>query len=629
MEFFDDDLFGGQDDWDSIYPPIVSPTTTPQPTLTLPQAPQKPPTPAQQEPYTFGSSNNTGSYNAAQQLWASIDTNSYLDASQTQTYPTLTQDQLTETSNHILSVPAQGLTAQSQNQRPASGPTGETKPRTLSQKFLHGKKIIHGRTQRYNNENPALIYDPAPAVKAWGPLLKNTRVPEHTFEYVKSHVELVPPKRFSQDELVTFLKGTGCPQVPRKLTVWVQNTPSQVNHRYAMSGSSGKCRYDHCPGKFTIWKGFFRVAFDEYSDKTGISLDPFHNAGYMHLHCFEKLFDLGYLVHYGAAQWGFSVRQDVRSFPMEDKNPMSLVHNNRHMANAYEQWVEEQKPRCQMLFVNSRATYDPFHLRTPPPHKKTLGYKLTTCNLDHEVGVRSTIREDRGGAHIGIHKGNLEHFMAIKARMRNANNQAYNKRRSRDDDDEVEQQQDTISYKPRPTKRARTPRVPSINTSVNNSISDPIIVDEPNFFPFLNGMDLDLMMMDCPTDLGSFPITNQQQVFVPPQLTSAIQSPRPRTRQRSREMSVSLVGFLNSRNTLTLTQAQEIGARLAEEPTHVQDSVLSAVQPEMANMLLRDGISPVVESKIKKLNKRQLKDLETVIERVEKSGDMKRASSMW
>ncbi|KAK0666885.1 hypothetical protein QBC41DRAFT_397222 [Cercophora samala] len=641
-EYGHDDLFSnyGDDVFDSIYPDLESLNTTPPPTLSLPQAPQQPPTPVQQDTFTFGSNIPTNSYNTAQQMWGSNNNNNnmvpFYDAFGAE-YP--------------ISGYTQNFTAPQALQAPQAQPvasSSQNKPRTLSDKVRQGKKIIFRRGRGYQNEDPSNIYEKPPAVQAWGPLLKNTKVPEHTFEYCKSFVELAPPSRFTQDELIMFMKGSGCANPQRKLTLWIQNSPSQVNSRYAMGSSSSKCRYRHCPGKFTIWKGFLRIAFDEFSDKTGISLDPFHNAGYMHLHCFEKMFDLAYLIHYGAIQHGFVIKPDERTFPMESRNPMSLVRDHHEMIGAYHEWLRQNQARCEMLFMGQNGLYDGFHIPSPPTHQRTLGYKLTMCHLSCEVSHREINRETRGGANIGVHKGNLEHFMHIKAQMKNMrNNGNFNTRRSRDaDEEEMEEEeevQDTIEYNPRPTKRSRRGRkVPSINTSVdtppvnlpvdnlvvdNNLITNPLIMDDFNYLPDFNMMGMEFM--DFQNDFASFPLTNEQQIMVPPPISPVLQSAGPRTRLRSREMSISLVGFLNNHPNLTPTQAQVIGARLADEPSHIQDSVLSAVQPETANILLRDGISPQVESKIKKLNKRQLKDLETVIERVEKNGDMKRAASMW
>ncbi|KAK0737131.1 hypothetical protein B0T21DRAFT_256181, partial [Apiosordaria backusii] len=615
---------------------VDSPKSTPQQTLTLPNAPQNPPTPVQQQSLDVDTNTNTNNaiYDAAQQDWMNNDNSTTyfadyplagLDGLQAQAPMDFSQYQMPASCQTLPALSQDLPFSSSQTQLTTSqSPVKENKARTLSQKLLQGKVIIHDRTHKYKGDNPANVYENPPSVRPWGPLLKKTRVPEHTFEYVNNFVELMPQKRFSKDELITFMKGTDCPNAQRKLTLWIQNTPAQVNQRYVMAGNSGKCRYKHCPGKFTIWKGFFRVAFDEFSNQTGTTLDPFHNAGYMHLHCFEKLFDLAYLIHYGAAQYGFTIQSEVRNFPFESRNPMSLTRDHHEMAGAYFEWLQQQKPRCDLLWLQqgpgSRAFYDGFTVPAPPSHHKTLGYKLTTSHLAREIVGREATREERGGANIGIHKGNLELFMHLKSKMKNPSKSL--KRRSRDDDDEEEQ--DTITYNPRPTKRARAPRVPSINTSVNTSITNPTVFDDSDVLPAYNPLDF----MDYQADFASNSITNQQ-INIPSQLSPGLQSPGPRTRQRSREMSVSLVGFLNSRNHLTRTQAQEIGARLADEPSHVQDNVLSGVQPEVANILLRDGISPVVETKIKKLNKRQLKDLEQVIERVEKNGDMRRVSSMW
>ncbi|CAI4217968.1 unnamed protein product [Parascedosporium putredinis] len=87
----------------------------------------------------------------------------------------------------------------------------------------------------------------------------------------------------------------------------------------------------------TIKKPFYRVAFDEWPRETGHVRDPFHNAGYMHLYCFERLFDLFEIVELGWAD------ADVRNFPLEERNHTALTFDFAELKDAYQIWFENQR----------------------------------------------------------------------------------------------------------------------------------------------------------------------------------------------------------------------------------------------------------------------------------------------
>lgn len=123
----------------------------------------------------------------------------------------------------------------------------------------------------------------------------------------------------------------------RRLQIWIQSCPAPWLKRYPHELSS-KCRWVDCPApNNTIRKPFYRVAFDEWPGETGHVRDPFHNAGYMHLYCFERLFDLFEIVELGWAD------ADVRNFPLEERNHMALTFDFAELKDACQTWFENQR----------------------------------------------------------------------------------------------------------------------------------------------------------------------------------------------------------------------------------------------------------------------------------------------
>ncbi|KAH6636054.1 hypothetical protein F5144DRAFT_591336 [Chaetomium tenue] len=292
---------------------------------------------------------------------------------------------------------------------------------------LNRGRISHRRSRKASSNNDSQrFYVRAPRIPSWGPLVPGPRQPEPVFRYYKHFAELRPALTFTADQLVTFFLGIGHPLPGRRLTLWIQNVAAQSNDRYANRGASTKCRYKNCPAKQnTIFKGFFRIAFDEFSDMTGETLDPMHNAGYMHLHCFEKLFDLGYLIHHGAARLGFRILPDRRIFNHETRNAASLTRDHGDMIHAYDDWVAGQRARADYIeSVNASPQTRKIYTGIEPmphmipPHSQRLGYKLVEKHLSLQVKGRAATRDNRGGPHIGIHMGDLDLLMHLKRRAK-------------------------------------------------------------------------------------------------------------------------------------------------------------------------------------------------------------------
>ncbi|KAK3942349.1 hypothetical protein QBC46DRAFT_406340 [Diplogelasinospora grovesii] len=312
---------------------------------------------------------------------------------------------------------------------------------------LDGKKIDHKRQRRNDPDNDATKYYRPPlgaVAEPWGPLDDKKR---HIFEYAtKGGIELAYNRRYSTQQLLAFFRGHHAGR--QRLTLWIQNTPAQVNNRYFNPICSSKCRWDKCPSPSgTILKGFYRVAFDEFSDWTGVACDPFHNAGYMHLYCFELAFDLPQLIE-AAPLMGFEIKPDVRELSRETRNPMALTRDHMEMLDAYNTWRTEQADSYQAYMADRRRSnpkcqnmpYIAGRQKTIREHDR-LWFRLTQEHIRHEVKGRALTRTQRGGADIDKHKGNLERYLELKEEIKKKKKRQ-RKREEEDSDSEDDDESD-------------------------------------------------------------------------------------------------------------------------------------------------------------------------------------------
>ncbi|KAK3302581.1 uncharacterized protein B0T15DRAFT_577652 [Chaetomium strumarium] len=331
-------------------------------------------------------------------------------------------------------IPNGGLVPTQPHAIPNPTPRGPPQPDLPNPRNVY--KISHKRSEIHKRVNkPSLYYQIPQGLGRWGPEVnvaeredrrkKRKRPSKEDMRPVFDYVEVGdrPTVELSwvtltKREIELFLGGWAHPSpMNRRLILWVQNTPAQSKHRFVNGEKSGKCRLQDCVEPHnTISKGFWRLAFDEFSDgadlpQTNPSLDPYHNAAYMHLHCFENTFDLGFLIHHGARQLGFEIRPDTRTFLREEKNTMSVTRDHQEMIRTYNEWVENEKDRAD-LFKNIHPGYTgldgPYHKQ----HNQTLGYALTSKHLELETKAREKTRAKRrkngeGSADIEIHMGDL------------------------------------------------------------------------------------------------------------------------------------------------------------------------------------------------------------------------------
>lgn len=348
-------------------------------------------------------------------------------------------------------------------QYPMPGPTppayinypGSAKPE--EEEYKRPVRLVHHRGKVMID--PKQVYQPlAKAPPSWGPPL----LPD-LFSYTE-HGEWDPSLRLSTMDTRWYI--TNAARVAeRPLKIWIQHLPAQRNYRYPHALSS-KCRWDQCPAaKGTILKGFYRVAFDERPDLSGRATDPFHNAGYMHLHCFEKMFDVYELIQCGLAAL------DNRVFPREDRNPMAVVSDQPHMAKAYKDWCYVQDSAYRQF--QERRSRGEVRSRLIPQEQK-LWHVLTKGYVDMESAARMKMRDERQGNSLDKHGGDLDRYVA-DTKKRKALNKVARKRVADELDDEGESALGKAGPRVKRARCERAPEPPSpalSHITVTSSLAD-------------------------------------------------------------------------------------------------------------------------------------------------------------
>lgn len=190
---------------------------------------------------------------------------------------------------------------------------------------------------------------------------------------------------------------------PRPLTLWLQQAPSQSNHR--LVEIDRKCRYAQCPVKNRkIHPGWLRIAFDEFAQETTSGeRDPYKVAMVMHLWCFEQCCDPLEVYMSGM------LLPENRGFPREVKNTMALTKNYDSMiiGEAFEPWQQRQQAAWES------QGYKQF----PRPHADSLSYTMVKYHLDHQIASRQATRESRNSVRsreqwntMDVHMGDLAEY---------------------------------------------------------------------------------------------------------------------------------------------------------------------------------------------------------------------------
>ena len=213
--------------------------------------------------------------------------------------------------------------------------------------------------------------------------------------------ELLPGERFTVEELQIYLfknykhyqNGKYKPK-EGGLKLFIQRNPADSRSRCEPAAS--RCRFQECPAAhYLIGQGHTRVCFDELSSR-GQNLDPFHNAGYVHLYCIERFLDFPLICS------RLNVRVEDRVFPLEPGKNRMLLSSRLEMKEA-ERFIE----RCEKNLLSKeypRSGSADWH------YKGTLCHRISVRKVEAQPPKVKLARELRGNrlSTIGQHLGDLE-----------------------------------------------------------------------------------------------------------------------------------------------------------------------------------------------------------------------------
>ncbi|RYO87942.1 hypothetical protein DL762_003992 [Monosporascus cannonballus] len=275
----------------------------------------------------------------------------------------------------------------------------------------------HGRA-----EDPQKYYGPPIGQpKAWGPVNKKTNRP--IFEYTQQGT-LLPNRQYTVSEMKQFLyarplKNAEVEWVDREydhtvrhipdrirqgLTGWISWPPAQCTYRFP---HPPHCLFENCPMR-RIRVGVPIVVLDEHKNDEGLEIDPFHNAGYVHLYCLERNFDLVKLLQ------DLDLRLDERRFKHEEANFFSLTKDvGAELIQTYRRWWAREYPR----YVAARAEGKS---RARKPYQDvSLSAALLKCKFYCESNARERNRAIRGGNDWTRHWGDLHLLQKLTEQKRN------------------------------------------------------------------------------------------------------------------------------------------------------------------------------------------------------------------
>ncbi|KAI1275128.1 hypothetical protein F5Y07DRAFT_371294 [Xylaria sp. FL0933] len=272
----------------------------------------------------------------------------------------------------------------------------------------------HGKRYPYDVE-PENYYGPSPPKpKPWGPL---TPKGQHLFTYTEKG-ELAPGLYLTRREMKAYLLGPDNDadfQAPKRLpgvrkvrgkrrqglTLWIGWPAAMANSRYPRGGESTKCRFKECQYKHTIALGEPWVIFDERMNVKGECIDPFHNAGYVHLYCLEHHFDLIDL-------WQLvDVRVDDRVFKRESYPYFNLENKLPGIDAEVRGWWDATMPVWLDRKVQGK--------KRVRDHKSSLSQRLIKYKLNNEPRAQARNRAKRGGVDMSKHEGDPELKRKYKA----------------------------------------------------------------------------------------------------------------------------------------------------------------------------------------------------------------------
>ncbi|CAH0048992.1 unnamed protein product [Clonostachys solani] len=285
-------------------------------------------------------------------------------------------------------------------QNPLLGPTGQALPAGYPQIPLETQKA-HRREKRQreksDSEEPAQkkhkktkrprVKEPPPEYNrryprppSWGVASDGSPL----FVY-NDDGELRTDRKYTSEEIRTYIENC-----PRKLRIWVQQSPTQVADRL---GNRNTCMWMGCIKQgHKIDTGFFRIAFDEFykQSKRG-HRDPLRPAAVMHMWCYEQCFDP--LVDYHH----YRLKADKRPLTKETRNMISIINKGKHIVReAFKPWLN-----------NTEFT------EHPRQYTGSLSSALNEYHLSNRSKNRKLAQEaskNPGECTINTHKGDLMVF---------------------------------------------------------------------------------------------------------------------------------------------------------------------------------------------------------------------------
>ncbi|KAI1359895.1 hypothetical protein F5Y08DRAFT_63271 [Xylaria arbuscula] len=382
--------------------PIVTSTpmcyqqTPQQPMHSGYQAPFDPPLPVIHEPSAQGSVHQSPTQSSPQR--APKRKRSPDRDSRNSTLPTMR-----DRSRHSKQPPSPGTTTTGPRpKRPAKNHNGESLRNDRIPRKTHGRKgNIHVEPEKYYGPSP-------PKPPSWGP--RNSRG-EHLFTYTEKG-ELAAGLFLTTLQMRWYLMGPNASQgenfdpptrlpgvkyaknkIRQGLTLWIGWPAAMTNVRYPRAGESTKCRFEDCRfGEHrTIATGQPRVIFDERQNVDGEMIDPFHNAGYVHLWCLESHFDLITLWHF------VDIRPDYRSWKRESHPYFSLEHKLNGVDSELRNWWIATYEKCWEAKRQGK--------KRERDHESSLTNCLVNFKLEGESVSITKTREKRKGNDLAKHKG--------------------------------------------------------------------------------------------------------------------------------------------------------------------------------------------------------------------------------
>ncbi|KAI8951717.1 hypothetical protein F4801DRAFT_280055 [Xylaria longipes] len=316
-------------------------------------------------------------------------------------------------------IPLQLRSSRNSRDLPSAGTKTTSPPLKRPAKNHNGEALLNDRIPRKTHQKrgpqvvePERYYGPSPPrPRDWGPR-------DHRGKYLFTYTEkgelaaglfltaremrlyLLGPS--SQDNQLNFEGPYRLPGVKLRtkkkrqgLTLWVGWPAAMSNARYPRGGESTKCRFKNCPYKQrTIALGDPWVILDERQNSEGEVIDPFHNAGYVHLFCLESNFDIVDL-------WQcLDIRPDYRSFKRESHPYFCLAYKLPSIDAVIKEWWFAAFRNWELARCHGMK-----RVRT---HESSLAQALVNHKLENEPKTQLKNRLKRGGADISKHRGDPE-----------------------------------------------------------------------------------------------------------------------------------------------------------------------------------------------------------------------------